>query len=353
MPAIAIGKGYVSPLLFDLYSSGKYTILEPPIYCSSEEAVSTAFAKIKSRKLKEIITILKDKFKTRELIRSMYKNLYFNTCSVSRLQHIKLPHHGTYVVKPRRGFFNIGVRIISSTSNLSLVQKDIYSELQNNTLYSDGVLSRTELIVEEYIPGEEIAVDMFFDGTGKPRIINIYHHPIPSNNAYLNVLYYTSFELFNTLHDKLIYFFKQLSTSIKPVHCAVHAEFKLHKGTLVPIELNPMRFGGFGLCDLTYFSFGVNPYKLFLDEIPFDWRSFWKTRERNYYGWVLGYNGTEVDVTKKKPDHKKYKSEFSKILKYRKIDNLTYPVFSIAYIEEKKKSKLDSIVTFNFNSYFK
>jgi ATP-grasp domain len=45
----------------------------------------------------------------------------------------------------------------------------------------------------------------------------------------------------------------------------IHAELKLMKGELFPIEFNPMRFGGLGLGDLSYYAFGINPYKYYFE----------------------------------------------------------------------------------------
>ena len=44
-------------------------------------------------------------------------------------------------------------------------------------------------------------------------------------------------------------------------------------GHVAPIEINPMRFGGWCATDLAQFAYGVNPYRCYLQGERPDWRS--------------------------------------------------------------------------------
>ncbi len=67
-------------------------------------------------------------------------------------------------------------------------------------------MSQSQFILEDFIDGEEYAVDMFFDSKGNPHIINIYYHPIPKYSEYLHMLYYTNKEVFEKVYDKAMGF---------------------------------------------------------------------------------------------------------------------------------------------------
>src|SRR5262245_4671264 len=54
-------------------------------------------------------------------------------------------------------------------------------------------------------------------------------------------------------------FFTRLNDSLGARSFPIHAELKLDGGRFMPIELNPMRYGGFGLADLTWHAFGFDP----------------------------------------------------------------------------------------------
>nr|VFK18458.1 MAG: ATP-grasp domain-containing protein [Candidatus Kentron sp. LPFa] len=55
-------------------------------------------------------------------------------------------------------------------------------------------------------------------------------------------------------------FFTRLGALLNLRAFPIHAEFRITEaGELLPIELNPLRYGGTGLTDLTYWSFGQCP----------------------------------------------------------------------------------------------
>src|SRR5262249_44395825 len=149
----------------------------------------------------------------------------------------------------------------------------VEQELESNLkFFSTSVLSPGEFFVEEYIEGEEYAVDMFYNEIGEPVIVNIYHHPIPQKFEYLHALYYTSADVFTLLHDRAVEFFRQFNESLGARAFPIHGEFKFDGKRLVPIELNPIRFGGFGLADLTYHAFGFNHFEHFFRDKQPNWQ---------------------------------------------------------------------------------
>ena len=207
------------------------------------------------------------------------------------------------------------------------------------------------MIVEDLLIGAEYAVDMFYNHIGEPIILNIYHHPIPCNNNYLNVLYYTNKDLFDKFYTKLIMIFEELNRSLSICNFPIHAEFINQNDELIPVEMNPLRFGGYGLADLTYHAYQFNPFQAFVDDYKPKWSEIFKTRTDNY-GWILGYNGTDIDVKKYEPNVAMYKKYLGDTLNYIEMDYTKNPVFSIAYIRRKSIEPLLDIINIDFNEFF-
>jgi hypothetical protein len=175
---------------------------------------------------------------------------------------------------------------------------ELQSELEKNgSIFSESVLSMDDFIVEQFIDGEEYAVDMFYNASGEPCIVNIYHHPMPVNKAYLHMIYYSSKEVFDRIYEKAKSFFIELNKILNVTNFAIHSEFKLDNEDLLPIEMNSMRFGGMGLGNLVYHSLNINPYTYFLNDAEPDWKSIWVEEEHSIYTFFIAYNAANKSMT--------------------------------------------------------
>ncbi len=321
--------------------------------CITSEAVMDAvLQRLDDEDRRNAITIFKDKHAFRELLRGMYPELHFEQIASRDLYTLNLDPQRKYVIKPVKGCFGSGVRLIDGDADLIALGEDIYSELQRNAaIFSDSVLSIDQLIVEDYIEGEEYAVDMFYDSEGQPVITNIYHHPIPNNPAYLHMLYYSSQAVFERLFDPAMRFFEALNQQLNVRRLPIHCEFRMMQERLIPIEFNSLRFGGMGLANLSYYAVGVNAYDCFVTETRPDWREIWQGRPDTAFGFFIAYNGTQVDTAVQQPDWARFRTLFSKILLEVPFDYQNQLAFGILYIEEP----VDRIGTFlntEFNEYF-
>ncbi|MGH7245491.1 MAG: ATP-grasp domain-containing protein, partial [Candidatus Levyibacteriota bacterium] len=309
------------------------------VYIPSENALEAVLSHMGDKKTKLAVEILKDKYACRKILKSLFPSFYFRKISLHNLKDFPIPKKKKLVIKPAKGFFGAGVRIIDTKTNLTALQKDIAQEIAKySAFYSESVLSKEELLIEEYITGEEYAVDMYYNKEGKPVIMNIFHHPIPKYSEYFNVLYYTNKKTFEKFHNKLVKFFTLLNKHLHAKSFAIHAEFKYTKNQLIPVEFNPLRFGGWGLADLTQYAFGINPFDAFFKNTSPDWNTIWKTKKDDYFCWVLAYNGKGVDIKKMQPNHAMFQKDLKTILHYNKLDYKKNPVFANAYIQVDKKT---------------
>jgi hypothetical protein len=294
---------------------------------------------------------LKDKFAFRELLKPFYPALYYKQCRLEDLLREELDPYQKYVIKPVKGCFGSGVRIVDGSVNLPDLVADIQAELtRNGAVLSSEVLTPNDFLIESYVAGEEYAVDMFYDRQQQPAITNIYHHPMPENPAYLHMLYYTSRSTFETVYAQAREFFTRLNGVLQVSNLPIHAEFKLQDGYLIPIELNPFRFGGMGLGNLGYHALGLNPYQCFIEDAEPDWTSIWQDKD-DLYGFFIAYNGAHSDVTRTRPDWVRLRQNFTRIIRETPFDYRQQLAFGILYIEEKPE-RVPALLQIEFDDYF-
>lgn len=151
----------------------------------------------------------------------------------------------------------------------------------------------------------------------------------------------------------MVSFFEALNRDGSFANIPIHAEFRLSEvGQLMPIEFNPMRFGGFAYTDLVNYAYGFNPYQAFFEGFEPDWSQIWNSRQNNHYAFVLGYNGTEIDIARFEPRHDLFKKQFEQCLAYYEVDSRSNPCFAIAYIQEKSREGLEPILNLEFRDFF-
>jgi len=323
-------------------------------YLNSDDCPTYIFDNSSDNFLINSVNSFKDKNKFRNLIKHLFKDFYFKKLNIKELKKYKIPKHRVVIIKPNKGFFGTGVRKIKQQKEWKeKITETLYEVNENSKYFSKDILDTKNYLIEDFVKGEEYAVDMFYDSKSNPVIMNIYHHPYKDENDTRNVLYYTNTEIMERLQTKLIKFFNDLVKKIKVSNFPIHAEFRETKeGKLIPIEVNPLRFGGFSLADLTYWAYGYNPYEYFFKNIKPNWPKIYKDKKDLHFGWILAYNG-DLDLNKYEPDHEKFKKTFSKILYYNKLDYKKYPVFATVYAESKNLKDLYKYLNIDFSKYFK
>ena len=318
---------------------------------TTESIIEDVLNRLDDENRKTAVLKLKDKFAFRGLLTSIYPDFYFKQCSLDELSNAKLAGDVKYVIKPVKGCFGTGVRVIDGNVDMHELIAEIQAELEKNAaVLSTDVLTPDEFLIESYIEGEEYAVDMFYDSRGNPVITNIYHHPMPENLAYLHMLYYASRDTFEKVYEPAKQFFIKLNEALKVTNLPIHSEFRLHNGKLTPIELNAFRFGGMGLGNLGYHALGINSYQHFIEDSETDWGSVWKNRG-NIFGFFIAYNGAKADLEKTQPDWDRLRSQFSRIILETPFDYQKQLAFGILYIEEKPEN-VPALLKMDFDEYF-
>lgn len=303
-----------------------------------------------------IIDSFRDKYKFRQLLSGIFPQFSFQCMTLTELSSFKIANNKKFIVKPAVGFMGVGARVIDATTDLENVRNAITQELAKYASIYPGLFS-CEVIVEEYIgDGDEYAVDMFYGEDGSVNIVNIYCHPEARRQEYLQMLYYTSQDIFAKYYIPIVDFFVALNKKLKITSLPIHAEFKLDAtGNLVPIEFNSCRFGGMGLADLTYYAFSFSPIKAYFDNHQPDWQKIWQQHEGKYFCWILGYNAADFDVKTLQPNHEKFLQmlpQNAQVLAYEKLDHTKLPGFALAYLVCDHKEDLEAILAIEFNEVF-
>jgi len=321
-------------------------------YVNSDDCAAHILELSNNSDLKKSINTFKDKYESRKLLKSMYPKYYFEKININNIHKYKFPDK-KIIIKPNKGFFGTGVRKIENERELKFKINESVDEVKENSKYfSDKILDKNNFIIEELIEGEEYAVDMYYDSSSKPVIINIYHHPYRDKSDTRNVLYYTNVEIMKRLIPKFEKIFSKIALKLKLQNFPLHAEFRETKnGMLIPIEVNPLRYGGFSLADLTHWAYDFNPYKYFFTNTKPDWDKIYKEKKNKHFGWILAYNAN-LSFESYIPDHNKFKNSFSKVLHYNKLDHKKYPVFATVYGETENLDEFYKYLSVDFGKFF-
>jgi hypothetical protein len=333
----------------ELLQTSFYFAEHQKVCVTSEYSLETIIDRIDPAR-KNAIEILKDKFKFRENLAEIYPDYKYRFVKVNDIINLKIEKKS--VIKPKRGCFGTSVRIIEPDTNFEILSAELKAELiKNGKVYSDYTLSKEDFIVEQYIEGEEYAVDMFYNSTGEPCIVNLYHHPMPENEAYLHMAYNSSKAVFDKIYTKVKFFLTEINQILKVANFVMHVEVKVCNDEIFPVEINTMRFGGMGLGNLVFYSFDVNPYTCFINDCEPDWENMWKGKEKDVYTFFIAYNGAKRSMNNYKPNYGKLKQLFTNILHEQPFDYTKQLAFGIYFLKETEEN-ITKLLKIEFDDFF-
>lgn len=330
----------------------------PLVYTSSENAIGWISEKLSFSDLPAKIELFKNKLTFRRLTQSLFPDFYFKEIraeelSSFRIEQVPLP----FVIKPAVGFFSIGVYKISEHNEWGSAVRKIQNEINIiQSLYPEKVLDARSFIIEECINGEEYAVDAYYNASGEPVILGIFHHPFSSGSDVSDRVYITSKDIIKENLSEFTDFAQKLGTLTGVKNFPVHMELRRDSnGKMMPIEVNPVRFGGWcTTADITFLAFDFNPYMYFYLQKKPDWKKILKDHDDRLFSIVVLDNSTGISADKISSfNYKKLLSSFEKPLDLRKIDYKEHSVFGFLFTESKKNniSELMNILQSDLKEY--
>ncbi|MGV8945103.1 MAG: ATP-grasp domain-containing protein [Lutibacter sp.] len=334
--------------------------LNYPLYTNSENSISWIEKNLASTKLPNQIRVFKNKIKFRELLKNtfpdyFFKGIKFEDLAQFSLQNIKFP----FIIKPAVGFFSLGVHKIDQPEEWPQVLNKIIGDINEiKGFYPNEVVDTEYFILEDCIEGEEYALDCYFNKNGEPVILSILNHRFSTGKDVNDRVYSTSKEIIETHLPGMEKFLNILGELTNLKNFPFHIEVRIDKnGTIIPVEVNPMRFGGWcTTADLSYFAYGFNSYLYFLNGTKPNWEDIFKAGKNKIYSLVLLDNNSGIPENKIAAfDYKLLLSDFENAMELRKVDFNDYPFFGMVFTETSKgnEQELDQILASNLKKYIK
>lgn len=305
---------------------------------NSENALGWVARNLAGTGLPEMIEGFKDKALFRRLTAPLFPGYDCREVPYGDLASLDagaLPY--PLILKPTVGFFSVGVRRVAAADGWPAALDALRRELEGFAdVYPRQVLDTQTFVVEPYVEGTEYAIDAYYDAQGEPVVLGLLEHDFRSHDDVGDRVYTTSPRLIRTHLVAFTAFLKRLGKLVGARHIPVHAEVRITRdGRIFPIEVNPLRFGGFcTTADLTAQAYGFNPYLHYLEGRRPDWEEICAEREGRSYALIVLNNSTGHEVEAIASfDHEALRARFSKVLELRPIDHRRFRLFGFVFLE--------------------
>ena len=307
------------------------------LYSNSENAIGWIAAHLAGSDLPRCIELFKDKLAFRDLVADLYPDYRYAGVPAGELRTFDPTSlRAPFVVKPAVGFFSLGVHVVGSAEAWPGIVDEVEREVRTlGHLYPEQVLDLDHFVVEEVITGEEFAVDAYYDADGAPVLVNVYAHLFSSAEDVSDRVYYTDAATVARLGPPAEEFLTEVGRRAGLADFPVHTELRVDAaGRVAPIEVNPMRFGGWCATDLAHFAHGVDPYRCYLlGERP-DWARIAAETEGRTTALIVADLPSTVDLAAiASVDYEGFAARFSQVLELRPTDYNRYPVFAFTFVE--------------------
>lgn len=320
----------------------------PRLYTCSENALEWIYKKSENKQLIENIEKLKNKAACREALAPLSRDFFFRRVSLAELSD--LPYSALKVpcvLKPAVGFFSLGVHCIENQAQWTAAKAALAAEAGRwREQYPPEVIGDQQYLLEEYIHGEEYAVDVYFDAQGDPVLCNILRHEFSSGTDVSDRLYYTSKEIIEDHLGEFERYFTQVNSLLGLRNFPVHVELRRNSsGAITPIEFNPMRFAGWCSTDVSLFAWGFHSYGCFLEGARPNWERALKGKEGKLYAMMV-LNKPENCPPFRHFDYEALRGDFQKVLCLRPCDFTRFSHFGFLFTETPadRREELDRMV---------
>ena len=328
------------------------------LYTNSENSISWIEHNLKHTDLPGKIKLFKNKVLFRDLLSDLFPDYFYRAVAVDDLESLDIEAFPLpFIVKPAIGFFSLGVYKVESTDEWEMTVNAIKAEIDLiKDLYPPEVLHTGEFIIEECIYGDEFAIDCYFNNDGKPVVLNIMKHIFSSGTDVNDRVYTTSKEIIENYIDPVTEFLFEIGKRAGLRNFPAHVEVRINEnGIVAPIEVNPLRFGGWcSTPDLAWHAFGINLYEYLFQQNEPDWSDILKEKDGAVFSNIVLNNSTGIEGKDvQKFDYEKLLSDFEKPLELRKADYSKFPLFGFLFCETRKQNlqELDRILMSDLNEY--
>ncbi len=328
------------------------------IYTNSENSINWIINNLGFTDLPRVVTLFKDKVAFRKLTQPLFPGLYFREVALENIFDLSITAiPKPFVIKPSVGFFSLGVYTVNNDRDWEEIKNRIRADIHDvKELYPTEVLNTNTFIIEQYITGTEYAFDAYYDEKGETVILNILKHVFSSGDDVSDRVYLTSTAVIRENFMRFNDFLKQIGNLVKLKNFPLHVEVRVDdNGNLVPIEINPLRFGGWcTTADTTWYAYGINSYEYFLNNLKPDWDKILETNDSTIFSLIVLNNSTGVKgIDIESFDYEKLLARFHKPLELRRIDFTAFPLFGFLFTETASDNycELERILTSDLKEY--
>ena len=300
-------------------------------YTNSENALDWILQNFPYSDLARKVASLKDKVRFRDVLVELHPKYFYEGCQSSELQMLEpdsLPF--PVILKPSVGFFSLGVQKIDDQDKWLEALTDLDTMIKSyGGLYPSGVLDNSVFIIEAVIPGDEFAVDCYFDEQGQVVILNMMKHLFASGDDVNDRVYVTSPSIMTQYLEPIQNYLNKLGSLFALKNFQAHVEIRINDGDLAAIEINPLRFGGWcSTADLAQYAWGMNLYEALIGGFRPDWNELITRDPEHVYALVVLNNSTGVpgsEITNF--DYDALVRTVQEPLELRKTDFRKFPLF--------------------------
>lgn len=326
------------------------------IYSNSENVLSWIDKHFGESELSKQINILKDKAEFREQIKAIFPDFKFQKIKLENIQNIATKELSfPFVIKPSIGFLSVGVYIIKDENDWIKAKEEITPH-NLKSIFPKNVLDTSHFIIEDFIQGEEYAIDYYHNDKGEVVILNILHHVFSSGTDTSDRVYSTSKAIINQYKAELEQFLNTIGSKLNLKNFPAHAEVRIDEnGKIIPVEINPLRFGGWcTTADLSGITVGLNPYKYYFENTCPNWDTIYQGKENNIYSIIVLDNNSGIkpaDIAKF--DYEALANDFENPVLIRALDINRFPLFGFVFAktDQKNKEELYDILRSDLRKY--
>ena len=358
--------------VIDEYAAGRNLMLLSPeeaiaqfeegnnnlLYTNSENSISWIENNLHHTSLPGKIKLFKNKDLFRDLISDMFPGYFYKSVSFDVLESLEVKDFPfPFIIKPAVGFFSLGVYKVEKLSDWKETVQTILIEIDLiKDLYPPEVLHTGEFIIEECIEGDEFAIDCYFNNQGQPVVLNIMKHIFSSGTDVNDRVYISSKEIIENYKNPITAFLFEIGKRAELRNFPAHVEVRIdEKGFIAPIEVNPLRFGGWcSTPDLAWHAFGINLYEYLFQQKQPDWNLLLKDKDGAVFSNIVLNNSTGIEGKNILSfDYEKLLADFEKPLELRKADFGKFPLFGFLFCETRKQNmqELESILMSDLKKY--
>ena len=325
------------------------------IYTVSENALGWIYDHIEDKSFLDGISLVKDKSAFRSICHDIYPDFFFKEVGINKLEQLDTDSIVfPCVIKPSVGFLSKGVFVVHNPEEYKKAAESLLNDFAKaGAGFPEFVVGRSRFLIEEYIHGEEYAVDTYFDENETPAILNIFHHKFMDESDTSDRLYMTSKVLFDRYEEAFTQFLMNLNKTLHLRNFPMHIEFRYDGKKAVPIEINPLRFTGFCLNELQVFISGNHPMVSYLRGTHVSKEEMWRGKEN------LTYAFTVLDLPAgcedKRFDEEKFRADFPGVIDVRLVPDKSSGVAATVFLctETANEGAFDPIMGLDMREYMR